>query len=264
MNHVDSTPQQPLAHSGSAITISIITACQNSVGSIDDCLDSVQSQCHALREHIVIDGASQDGSLERLNHRREQLTLVYGAPGEGIYKAWNRGIGQASGEILGFLNADDTLDNDNVLAHVADIFEDPQISAVYGNVKYVHHEDPRLVVRRLDAGPFSRDKLARGWAPPITALFVRRSWLRRIGGFARDMPLAADYDASLRLFSQPFFKSAYLPEPLVRKRLHPWRPDAVGRSVRRPLEEWKALRQAKLGGLATVAWKNIAKVSLYL
>lgn len=264
MNDVDSTPQQPQSPSGSDIKISIITACQNSVGSIDDCLDSVQAQCHALWEHIVIDGASHDGSLQRLNHRREQLTLVYGAPNEGIYKAWNRGIGQADGEVLGFLNADDTLDNDHVLAHVADMFQDPRISAVYGNVKYVNHEDPRLVVRHLEAGVFSRDKLARGWAPPTTALFVRRSWYRRIGGFARDLPLAADYDASLRLFSQPFFKPAYLPEPLVRKRLHPWRPAALGRTVRRPLEEWKALRQAKLGGLATVAWKNITKVGLYL
>lgn len=259
--------RQPALHSApqeTSVNISVITACRNSFSYLDDCLDSVARQSHHLREHIVVDGGSRDGCQQRLNEQTARLRLVEGDRRDGIFRAWNRGMGQASGDVLGFLNADDVFEDTEVLARVAQAFEDPLLSAVYGDVKYVRHDDPRMVVRQLCAGPFSQRKLAWGWAPPATALFVRRSWWQRIGGFSPELPQAAAYAAALKLFSAPCFKSHYLGDTLVRKRLTPWRANRLGAALRCPQEELQALREAGVGGLPAVLWRNVAKLGLYL
>jgi glycosyltransferase len=246
------------------VKISVITACRNSFHNLDDCLDSVASQTHPNLEHIVIDGNSRDGCQERLSHQGARLTLIGGDDRDSIFSAWNRGIERAQGDVLCFLNADDTFEHPDVLATVAQALADPWLSAVYGNVKYVKNDDLRIVVRQQHSGEFSRKKLAWGWAPPTTALFVRRSWYRRIGGFSTQLPFAADYDVTLRLFAQPFFKSRYIGESLVRKRVEPLRPNTAKKVLHRPREELQAMRRSGLGGVTAVAWKNLTKLGLYL
>lgn len=248
-----------------SVKISIVTAGGHCSRNLFDCLESVQSQTHRHLEHIVID-SSRMGSLggRQLAQHPERITLVRGLRGESRFDAWNRGIAHASGEVLAFLDADDLLGGPEVLDRVAQAFEDPWLAAVYGNVKHVQQDNPHLVVRHQRPGPFSTAKLAWGWAPPTSALFVRRHWYQRIGGFSPLFTAAADYDATLRLFAHRFFKSEYLDEPLVRQRITPWRPAQLGQTLNRPVEELRALRKARLGGLPAVVWKNLSKVGLYL
>jgi glycosyltransferase len=177
----------------------------------------VAQQTHPHVEHVVVDGASTDGTLAVLQAHRAQLAVLHSAPDQGIYDALNKGLALATGEVVGFLHADDLYAHGKVLAHVAAAFADPAVCAVHGDLHYVRKDDTAQVVRHWVSAPFSRQRLAWGWPHPT--LYVRRAWYGRIGGFDTRYRIAADYLSILQLFSQPGFRAHYLPEVLVKMRL---------------------------------------------
>lgn len=244
--------------------ISVITAWGNSTRHLFDTLDSVRRQTHGRTEHIVINIADNDRRVSSSEPQVQGLSLIKGQSASSKIEAWNQGIASASGEVLVFLDAGNVFDGPDVLTRVAQSFEDPWLSAVYGNVKHVRQDNPCLVVRHQRPGRFNKDQLRWGWAPACGALFVRRHWYQRINGFSTRLTRAADYDAALRLFSHKFFKAEYLDQALVCERLQPWRLQDLGQALQRPREELQVLRQARLGGLPTVLWKNIRQLGLYL
>lgn len=254
----------PARQAAPSLKISIITDCQDNADTIDTCLASVAEQTFAGVEHVVIDRHSQDGSFEQVYAQRDRLSIVYGSREESRFQAWNRGIGQASGDVLGFLRGTDALADPEVLDAVAGAFAHPWVSAVYGDILYVHAQDARHVVRQHAVGAASASRLARGWVPPTASLFVRRSWYRRIGGFSPALKVAADYDASLRLFSHPFFKATYLPRAVTRQRRLPSDLRRLRTAWRVPLEELEALRASRVGGLPTLAWRSLSKLGPWL
>ena len=153
--------------------ISVITATWNCAATLGDCLVAVKRQTHTDREHVVIDGASSDGTLELLQARRDQLAVLVSEPDRGIYDALNKGIARASGDVVGFLHADDVYAGPDVLAHVAQAFADPTVCAVYGDLQYVRKDNLNQVVRHWQSSPFTRARLQRGWMPPHPTLYVR-------------------------------------------------------------------------------------------
>jgi glycosyltransferase involved in cell wall biosynthesis len=108
--------------------ISIITVCYNSAETISDTIASVACQQYRVFEHIVIDGASRDGSVDIVKNA-PSVTKFVSEQDRGIYDAMNKGIAHANGDVVGTLNADDFYANDDVLAEVAKVFLDPTIEA---------------------------------------------------------------------------------------------------------------------------------------
>ncbi|MFE8033764.1 glycosyltransferase, partial [Thiohalocapsa marina] len=139
------------------------------------CLDSVAGQSYANREHIVIDGGSTDGTLAVLESRRDQLAVLVSEPDGGTYFGLNKGIAQATGEVVGLLHADDVYADREVLARVAAAFADPAVDAVYGDLVYVSRDDTARVVRDWRTGAYRPQRLRWGWMPPHPTLFLRRS-----------------------------------------------------------------------------------------
>ncbi|QHE87163.1 glycosyltransferase [Hydrogenophaga sp. BPS33] len=247
-----------------SLKISIVTGCRDNASTIEGCLSSVAGQTFRNVEHVVVDRHSKDDSPELIYAQRDRLSIVYGGVGETRFEAWNRGIGQATGDVLGFVDAADELASPDVLERVAQAFANPWVSAVYGDILCVDAQDARHVVRHHNVGACSRERLSLGLVPPTTALFVRRSWYRRIGGFAPELKLAADYDASLRLFSHQFFKAVYLERPVVRQRLVFPEVRQLPNALRIPIEELRSLRSARVGGWKALAWHNLSKVGRWL
>lgn len=248
------------------VRISLVTATWNCAGTVADCLASVARQSYANREHVLIDGASRDGTLRVLQAHREQLAVLVSEPDRGIYDALNKGIARSSGEVVGFLHADDVFAGSDVLARVAAAFVDPTVSAVYGDLQYVRKDDIGQVVRHWQSSPFSRQQLEWGWMPPHPTLYVRREWYERIGGFDIRYRIAADYFSILRLFSQPDFKAVYLPEVLVKMRLGGASNRSLNAIIRKSSEDWRALRQSRvgaLGGIGALIMKNLSKLSQF-
>ena len=242
------------------LSISIITAVYNRVATIAEALDSVSRQSFADIEHLVIDAQSTDGTLDEIARCRTPAMRVVSEPDQGIYDALNKGMRLSSGNILGVVHSDDVLAHKHVLSLVAAAFADPSIDAVYGDLDYVAHDNPERIVRRWRSGTFHHDKLRRGWMPPHPALFIRREIVETLGGYDTSYRIAADYDAILRWFGSGAVRAAYIPDVLVKMRVGGESNRSLERVWRKSREDYRALRSNRVGGLATLAYKNVSKV----
>ena len=244
--------------------ISIITAVYNRVATIGDALDSVRAQTWPDVEHVVIDGASTDGTLELLQARRDGISVLVSEPDKGIYDALNKGIAWATGDVIGLMHSDDLYADQSVLADVAAAFDDPKVDAVYGDLDYVARDDTSRVIRRWRSGAYSPELLRRGWMPPHPTLYLRRQVIERWGAFDANYRIAADYDAILRYFCRGSIRPAYVPRVLVKMRVGGESNRSVGRVLRKSREDYAALRRNQAGGLVTLAFKNLSKVRQFL
>ncbi len=104
--------------------VSIITATFNSANTIADTMRSVEEQDYPHIEHIVVDGHSQDETLEIVQQYPHRATLI-SEKDDGIYDAMNKGIRAAKGDIVGILNSDDMYTDEHVISKVVKTFEDP-------------------------------------------------------------------------------------------------------------------------------------------
>jgi glycosyltransferase len=241
--------------------ISIITTTFQCVDTVTGCLKSVAGQSHADREHVVIDGASDDGTLAFLERAGGQLAVLESAPDRGIYFGLNKGIARATGEVIGVLHADDVYASDDVLAQVAEAFSEPGIQAVYGDLVYVSQDQPSRVIRHWQAGAFSSARLQWGWMPPHPTLFLRRAVYERLGGFDTRYRIAADYDFMLRVFKKLSpDQVAYLPQVLIRMRLGGASNHSLANIARKSREDYCALRSNGVGGPVTLFLKNARKL----
>jgi glycosyltransferase len=246
------------------LKISVITAVYNRVSTIGEALDSVRAQTWPDVEHVVIDGASTDGTLELLQTRRNEFAVLISEPDKGIYDALNKGIARAAGDVVGLMHSDDLYADENVLADVAAAFADPQIDAVYGDLDYVAQGDTSKVIRRWRSGEYSPALLSRGWMPPHPTLYLRRTVVDRWGAFDASYRIAADYDAILRYFGRGGIRPAYIPRVLVRMRVGGESNRSVARILRKSKEDYTALRKNQVGGFVTLARKNFSKVGQFL
>ena len=246
------------------LTISVITATWNCADTIRDCLGSVAAQTYPHIQHVIVDGASTDGTMDLLRVNQHRLATLISEPDKGIYDALNKGIELASGDVVGFLHADDIYADVDVLAQVAAAFEDPAVQAVYGDLQYVQKGDTRKVVRYWQSAPFSPRMLAKGWMPPHPTLYVRREWYQRIGGFDTRYRIAADYFSILQLFSRPDFTTAYLPRVLVKMRVGGESNRSLKNIIRKSKEDMDALRRSGVGGYITLLRKNLCKLKQFI
>ncbi|MBZ0093876.1 MAG: glycosyltransferase [Sulfuricella sp.] len=240
--------------------ISIITAVYNNRETVAAALDSALAQNHPDVELIVIDGGSTDGTLEVLHGFADRLAVLVSEPDKGIYDALNKGIQRASGDVVGFLHSDDLFADTGVLSHIEAAFADPGVEAVYGDLLYVRKDNPDQVVRYWRAGDFSRSRLSWGWMPPHPTFYVRRGVYVRLGGFDTSYRIAADYDCMLRFLGRGGVRVAYIPEVLVKMRLGGASNRSFRNIIQKSREDYRALRNNGIGGLATLLMKNFQKL----
>ena len=182
--------------------VSIVTTCLNRVDTIEETLKSISRQSYPDVEHIIVDGASTDGTVE-LVRRSDSSRISYfiSEKDRGAYEALNKGIRLASGEIVGWLHSDDIYYNDHVLQDVVALFERTGCDVVFGDGLFVHPLNPKWVIRDWKSGDFEQDKLQKGWLPLHTAMFVRRSLFEQYGFYCEDYKISSDTDWMLRLLS---------------------------------------------------------------
>ena len=245
-------------------TLSIVTAVYNGVDTIAEALASVGAQQDVAVEHLVLDGGSTDGTSDLLRARQGTLGQLVIEPDRGIYDALNKGFARATGEVVGLLHADDLFAHERVLADVAAAFSDPAVEAVYGDLQYVRRDDPTQVVRQWRSGAFSRRQLRLGWMPPHPTLFLRRSTLERVGPFDLSYRIAGDYEFILRLFKDQTLRVVYLPEVLVKMRVGGVSNRSLANLWRKSSEDLRAMRAHGVGGLGTLAAKNLRKLPQFL
>lgn len=198
--------------------LSVITVCLNNRATIADTIGSVLSQSNTDLEYLIIDGGSNDGTLEIIEQYRQHVTNIVSEPDAGIYDAMNKGIALATGELIGILNADDVYASAEILAKVADVFKDKAVDACYGDLVYTDPQNSDQIRRFWKAGSYEQRKLYYGWMPPHPTFFVRRAHYTVCGTYRTDLGSAADYELMLRYLLCHNLKPAYLPEVLVKMR----------------------------------------------
>lgn len=198
--------------------ISIITVCFNTAQTLGDALASVGGQTHPDIEHIVVDGASTDGTLDVVKRHGKRVARLVSEPDQGIYDAMNKGLLLATGEAIGFLNADDVYADTGVLERVSAIMEAEKLDALFGDAEFVSPARPDRPLRRYRSERFCPERIAWGWMPAHPALFLRQQVYQHFGSFRTDYRIAGDFELVARMFHGGTLSYRHLPEVLVRMR----------------------------------------------
>jgi glycosyltransferase involved in cell wall biosynthesis len=196
--------------------VSIITAVYNGADLIGRTLDSVAGQDYADIEHIIVDGSSQDSTLDTVRSRGTRVARVISEPDSGVYDAFNKGLRAASGDVIAFLNCGDTYVSTAIVSKMAAELRNEGTQAVFGDVAIVDAADNSRVVRHYSSKFFSPGRMRFGLMPAHPTLFLRRGVYETAGEYDTQFRIAGDYELCLRVFARHATRYRYVGETLVR------------------------------------------------
>jgi glycosyltransferase involved in cell wall biosynthesis len=241
--------------------VSIITAVFNNKSCIEACMQSVLGQTYRNIEYIVIDGGSTDGTLELIKRYGDRISKWTSGPDNGIYDALNNGLGLATGDVIGFLHADDIYANDRVIEKVALELEKRKVDSCYGDLLYVDSDNPEKVIRYWRASPYRPGLFERGWMPPHPTFFVRKKVYEKYGCFNTEFRIAADYELMLRFLEKHRISTWYIPEVLIRMRTGGASNKSLTNLLTKTAEDYRAWRVNNLKrNFYTIPFKNLSKI----
>lgn len=201
------------------IKISIITVSFNNEATIEDTILSVKNQSYPHVEHLIIDGASTDNTMKIVNKYKVHLGKIISEPDDGIYFAMNKGIELATGDIIGFINADDILANHSVLASVATALEDDGNDSCYADLVYVKSNNMNKTIRYWHCSTFTGELFSTGWSPPHPTFYVKKHIYKRYGYFDLNYKMGNDIELMMRFLERFRITTQYIPEVWVKMRL---------------------------------------------
>ena len=202
--------------------ISLITITYNSAQTLKDTLTSVLEQTYTDIEYILVDGASKDNTvaiIKDFEPKFEGRMKWVSEPDKGLYDAMDKGIRMATGDVIGILNSDDFFTSKEVLAKVAEAFEqDTQLDAVYGDVHFVNPDDLQKCVRYYSSKVFKKSLMRLGFMPAHPSFYLKKVCFDKYGVYKTDYKIAADFEFLLRVIYKENVKTQYLPIDMVTMR----------------------------------------------
>lgn len=200
------------------IKVSIITVSYNSRATIADTIRSVASQTFENIEHIIVDGASTDGTVEIVNSFGSKVSKFITEPDNGIYQAMNKGIRLAGGDVIGILNSDDFLCDNHVIETLVNTFKESDPDVIYGDVRYIDPRNPEKTARYYSSKKFNPMKFKYGFIPAHPSVYAKKELYEISGLFKEDYKIAADFELLIRFFRNGSISSKYIPIPFVSMR----------------------------------------------
>lgn len=201
--------------------ISLITVTFNSDRTLCDTIQSVISQHFTNIEYIIVDGSSQDNTIEII---KKYEPLFQGRlkwiseKDNGLYDAMNKGIHMATGDIVGIINSDDFYHRNDVITKVAEAFNNTDTQAVYGDVRFVNPKKLDKTVRYYSSKNFTPHLFRYGFMPAHPTFFTYRKYFEEFGYYKTDYKIAADYELLIRFLYVHQLKSKYLPFDFMKMR----------------------------------------------
>ena len=198
--------------------ISIVTPSYNQAPFLEETIQSVLSQGYPDLEYVVMDGGSTDGSVEIIRRYEKQIAYWQSESDEGQSDALGRGFARSSGEILAWLNSDDTLVPGILIAVGGYFASHPDIDVVYGNINLVDPAGEPLYTAYplLDL----RILVYENQFIPQQAMFWRRELYERVGGVNPKLRFAMDFELAMK-FLLTGARVAKIPRVLANYRFHP-------------------------------------------
>jgi len=200
------------------VKVSIITVVRNNEATVAHAINSVLSQDYPDIEYIVIDGGSEDATVDIIKSYGEKINRFISESDEGMYDGMNKGLKLATGNIVGLLNSDDFYEHKRVISEVVEQFIRRKVDLIFGDIVFVKPENLHKVIRYYSSAKFHPESLGWGWIPAHTSCFLKREVYEKYGYFKTDYQLAADYELLLRFIKIHQISYSYLPQVLVRMR----------------------------------------------
>lgn len=199
--------------------VSIITSCYNRVNTIQGAIESVLAQDYPDIEYIIVDGLSNDGSMDVINQYNGKVAKIVSERDHGMYEAINKGIRMATGDIIGLVHSDDFLYDSHVISDIVKRFEKTGADFLYGDGVFVNAENINKPVRNWIGGPYYRWKVRCGWLPLHPTCYIRRDVMMREGLYDESFKIAADTDLLVRYLYKAHLKVVYLHRRIIRMRM---------------------------------------------
>ena len=197
--------------------VSIVTPSFNQARYIEATILSVLGQEYPRIEYIVVDGGSTDGTVEIIKKYEARLASWVSEPDRGQTDAINKGFARAKGDILAWINSDDTYEPGAAAAAVQYLQEHPEVGLVYGDCNFINERGG--VIGKFNAAQTDLPLLRRGYVHiPQQATFFRSDLWRQVGPLDPSFYFAMDYDLWTRLAARSEIK--YLPQTWANFRLH--------------------------------------------
>ena len=185
---------------------SIITVTFNAAEVLPPTLQSIKEQTFADFEHLIIDGASRDNTLDVARNAGIEQMIIHSEPDKGLYDAMNKSIARAQGDFLIFLNAGDSFASPNSLYRIAALASD-DVDIIYGQTQIVNNQREVIGMRHLSAPThLSPESFKQGMLVCHQAFIPRRSIVPLYDLTYR---FSADYDWCIKCLKVSR-KNAYL------------------------------------------------------
>lgn len=247
--------------------VTIITVTYNSEETLGSAMDSVHGQDYTDIEHIIVDGASTDGTLRivaTMKLKNPNIVCVSDQD-EGIYDAINKGLNLATGDIIGFVHSDDFLADTTIITDIVKRFQKGNYSGVYGNLLYVDRNNTDKVIRNWFSKNFHIKLLQRGWMPAHPTLFLKKEVYRECGNFDNSFKIAADYDFMLRVLRKPHYTFGFLPKVITKMRVGGKSNKNISNMMLKSKEDLRAMKANEINNpLVTLFFKNVSKLKQFI
>ena len=242
--------------------VSLITIAYNSAATIEDTIKSIVAQEYSNIEYIIIDGGSTDNTLSIIEKYKESISTIISEPDKGIYDAMNKGVQNATGDLVGILNSDDIYTDNKVVSNIVEAIGNKD--SIYADLVYVNRDNTDKVTRYWKSGKYRRGIFKKGWMPPHPTFFIKKSCYDQYGIYNLQLKSAADYELMLRMLHKHNISVAYLPEVITKMRVG-------GQSNITVLNRFKANTEDRLAwtinnlkpGRLTLTMKPILKLSQF-
>lgn len=197
--------------------VSIVTPSFNQAPFLESTIRSVLGQDYAHFEYIIIDGGSTDGSLDIIKRYEKHLASWVSEADRGQTEAINKGFAQAQGDVLAWLNSDDTYEPGAISEAVTFLKENPEVGLVYGDANYI--DEQGIIRGRFPAAQTDHSRLRRGYVHiPQQAAFFKADIWRKVGPLDPSFYFAMDYDLWVRISAER--EIVYLPRLWANFRMH--------------------------------------------
>lgn len=179
--------------------ISLITVCFDSEKTIEDTLKSVLNQNYENYEYIIVDGLSKDNTINIIKKYENKFNgkLKYISEYDnGLYDAMNKGINLVTGDVIGILNSDDVLYDENVFKLIDKSF-DQNVDGIYSNLVLMN-DDFTIITRNFKSKKMTKKK---GFHPPHPTLYLKKNIYNKYGKYNTKYKIAADLDFMYRIIN---------------------------------------------------------------
>lgn len=196
------TSQRPLP------LVSIVTPSFNQAAYLEETIQSVLAQDYPRIEYIVIDGGSTDGSVDVIQKYQSKLAFWVSEQDKGQTDAINKGFNRAKGDILAWINSDDTYNPKAVGEAVLYLMENPDVAMVYADCDFI--DEQGRVIGKFASRQTDYKKLRQGYVHiPQQTMFFRAKYWKEVGPLDPSFYFAMDYDLWVRIAARAPIK--YLP-----------------------------------------------------